>query len=245
MALVGILYLGGRSDELPSVPPTVAGDMGGGAMMLAFGIVCALFEAQKSGCGQVIDAAITDGSALLMSLIYALKGAGQWRNERGVNLVDGGAHFYDVYACADGGWLAVGPIEPRFYREFLDRLGIDDPLFAAQFDAAQWPQLKAELAAVFASRDRDDWCALFEDSDACVTPVLDLEEAARHPHNVARGTFTEVAGVPQPAPAPRLSRTPGQVSGPPPLPGEHTRDALASWGVTPQDIERLAAAGAI
>lgn len=245
MAVAGSLFIGGRANEAPSAQPTLGGDMGGGAMMLAFGILCALYERDKSGKGQVIDAAITDGSALLMALIYALKGGGHWQNARGVNLVDGGAHFYDTYPCADGKWLAVGPIEPRFYREFLDRLGLNDPDFAAQFDSARWPRLKEKLAAKLRERPRDAWCALFSDSDACVAPVLDLDEAPRHPHNVARGTFTEIAGTIQPAPAPRFSRTPGAVRSPPPLPGEHSRTALADWGLAPERIEQLAACGAI
>jgi alpha-methylacyl-CoA racemase len=219
--------------------------MGGGAMMLAFGIACALFERQRSGQGQVIDAAITDGSSLLMALIYALKGGGHWQNARGVNLVDGGAPFYDTYACADGRWIAVGPLEPRFYEEFLDRLGIDDPLFRRQYDAALWPQLKEELAQVFQSRPRDAWCELFAGSDACVAPVLDLEEAPRHPHNVARGAFVDIAGVTQPAPAPRFSRTPGHAASPPPLIGEHSRAVLKAWGLSAERIEQLAACGAI
>ncbi|MCX8086457.1 MAG: CoA transferase [Rhodocyclaceae bacterium] len=245
LAISGALFLGGHADEKPSAPPTLAGDMGGGAMLLAFGILCALYEREKSGQGQVIDAAITDGAALLMALIYALKGGGHWRNERGVNLVDGGAHFYDSYACADGKWLAVGPLEPRFYREFLARLGLDDPEFQDQYDAARWPRLKEKLAARFKTKSRDAWCEVFADSDACVAPVLDLEEAPRHPHNVARGSFTEIAGIIQPAPAPRFSRTPGEIQGPPPLPGEHTRTALAEWGIAPERIEALAACGAI
>ena len=245
MAIAGSLFIGGRAGEAPSAQPTLGGDMGGGAMMLAFGIVCALLEAQKSGRGQVIDAAITDGSALLMSLIYALKGAGHWQNARGVNIVDGGAHFYDTYACADGRWVAIGPIEPPFYRIFLERLGCADEDFADQFDTRRWPRLKEKLARAFASRTRDEWCALFADSDACVAPVLDLEEAPRHPHNVARGTYTEVSGVTQPAPAPRFSRTPGGIASPPPLIGEHTRSTLAAWGLSPERIEHLAACGAI
>jgi alpha-methylacyl-CoA racemase len=245
MAIAGSLFIGGRAGEAPSAQPTLGGDMGGGAMMLAFGILAALYEREKSGKGQVIDAAITDGSALLMSLIYALKGGGHWQNARGVNIVDGGAHFYDTYACADGKWLAVGPIEPRFYREFLDRLGIDDAGFGAQFDTALWPRIKEELAAVLATRPRDAWCVLFADSDACVAPVLDLDEAPRHPHNLARGTYTEIAGVVQPTPAPRFSRTPGAIQAPPPLPGEQTRAVLADWGLAPERIARLAASGVI
>lgn len=245
MAIAGSLFIGGRAGEAPSAQPTLGGDMGGGAMMLAFGIVCALFERHHSGKGQVIDAAITDGSALLMALIYALKGGGHWQNARGVNLVDGGAHFYDTYACADGRWIAVGPLEPRFYEAFLERLGIDDPLFRSQYDATLWPQLKEKLADVFRSRPRDAWSELFADSDACVAPVLDLEEAPRHPHNVARNTFIEIAGVTQPAPAPRFSRTPAAALTPPPLVGEHSQSALAAWGLTAERIAHLAACGAI
>lgn len=245
MALAGALFIGGRPSEAPVAAPTIAGDMGGGAMMLAFGILAALYERHQSGQGQVIDAAITDGSALLLSLIHALRGGGHWQNARGVNIVDGGAHFYDTYPCADGRWLTVCPIEPPFYRELLDRLGIEDPDFGDQFDAARWPHLREKLAAIFVTRTRDEWCVLFEDSDACVAPVLDLDEAPQHPHNRARGNFTEVAGVSQASPAPRFSRTPGAIAAPPPLPGEHSRDVLADWGIDSQRIAALAAAGVI
>lgn len=245
MAIAGALFTGGRADEAPSTPPTTAGDMGGGAMMLAFAIVCALLERQRSGQGQVIDAAITDGAALLMAMLHGMKAAGQWQNVHGGNYFDSGAHFYEVYTCADGRWLTVGPIEPRFYRLFLDRLGIDDADFADQFDKARWPRLKQKLAAVFATQNRDHWCTLFADTDACVAPVLDLDEAPRHPHNVARAAFVDVDGVTQPAPAPRLSRTPGAIGGPPPLIGEHTRQALAEWGMDSAHIDQLAACGAI
>lgn len=245
MALTGALFIGGQPETAPIAAPTIAGDMGGGAMMLACGILAALYEREKSGQGQVIDAAITDGSALLMSLIHALKGAGHWRNARGVNIVDGGAHFYSTYTCADGRWLTVCPIEPQFYRELLARLGIDDAEFSDQFNAAIWPRLKEKLAAVFATRPRDEWCALFADSDACVAPVLDLDEAPQHPHNQARGSFTEVAGVSQSAPAPRFSRTPGAIASPPPLAGEHSRTALHDWGIAADRIDLLAACGAI
>ena len=245
MAIAGALFTGGRADEAPSTPPTTAGDMGGGAMMLAFGIVCALLERQRSGRGQVIDAAITDGAALLMAMLHGMKAAGQWLNARGSNPFDSGAHFYETYTCADGRWLTVGPIESRFYQLLLDRLGIDDPDFAGQFDRSRWPRLKTKLAEVFARQDRDHWCALFADSDACVAPVLDLDEAPRHPHNVARATFVECAGVMQPAPAPRLSRTPAAVGGIPPLAGEHSREVLADWGIDAPRIEQLAACGVI
>ena len=245
MAIAGALFTGGRADEAPSTPPTIAGDMGGGAMMLAFGIVCALLERQRSGRGQIIDAAITDGAALLMAMLHGMKGAGQWLNARGSNPFDSGAHFYETYTCRDGRWLTVGPIESRFYRLLLDRLGIDDPDFAGQFDRTRWPRLKARLAEVFARQDRDHWCALFADTDACVAPVLDLDEAPRHPHNVARAAFVECAGVTQPAPAPRLSRTPAAIAGLPPLAGEHSRVVLAEWGITATRIEQLAACGVI
>jgi alpha-methylacyl-CoA racemase len=182
-------------------------DCGGGAMLLVVGVLAALLEARSSGRGQVVDAAMTDGSALLMTMMYTLKAMGQWSQQRGSNLLDGGAHFYDTYRCADGKYVSIGPIEPQFYALFLHKAGITDPDFAQQWDRARWPELKARVAAHLATRPRDEWCELFAGSDACVAPVLDMDEAPKHPHNRARGTFIEVGGVTQPAPAPRFSRS--------------------------------------
>ena len=208
IALSGALHAIGLSGQPPSVPLNYVGDCGGGAMVLAFGLLCGLLEARQSGRGQVIDAAMTDGSALLSAAFYGLKAAGAWNNERGENLLDGGAHFYATYTCADGKHVAVGALEPQFYSELLRRCGIDDPAFDTQLDARSWPMLKLRLADLFRSRTRDEWCDLLEGSDACFAPVLDWDEAPLHPHNRARETFVEVDGIVQPAPAPRFSRTP-------------------------------------
>jgi alpha-methylacyl-CoA racemase len=211
IAITGALHGIGRSGETPVPPLNYVGDFGGGAMLLAVGLLAALHTAQRSGRGQVVDAAMTDGAALLSAMMYGFKAAGRWSNERGTNMLDGGAPYYDTYACSDGRCVAVGAIEPQFYALLRDKCGIaEDRAFDAQNDPAAWPMLKRRLAAIFLTRTRDEWCALFEDSDACVAPVLDWDEAPLHPHNRARGTFVEVDGVLQPAPAPRFSRTPGE-----------------------------------
>lgn len=194
IALTGALHAIGRATENPPPPLNLIGDFGGGGMMLAFGIVCGILEARQSGRGQVVDAAMTDGAALLMAMTYGMEAAGSWTNRREDNWLDGGSHFYDTYKCADGKWVAVGAIEPQFYALLLEKLGL------------QVADAKA-LREVFLTKTRDEWCAIFEGSDACVAPVLDLDEAPKHPHNVARGTFIEIDGVMQPAPAPRFSRT--------------------------------------
>ncbi len=209
IAISGALHAIGRSGESPVPPLNYVGDFGGGAMLLAVGLLSALFEAGRSGRGQVVDAAMTDGAALMSAMMYGMKAAGQWSNQRGENLLDGGAYFYDTYACADGRFVAVGAIEPQFYALLRMHCGIaDDPAFDAQMDRAAWPLLKLRLAQVFRSRTSDEWCALLEGSDACFAPVLDWDEAPRHPHNAARATFVELDGVVQPAPAPRFDRTP-------------------------------------
>jgi alpha-methylacyl-CoA racemase len=221
------------------------GDYGGGAMMLAYGIVCALLERERSGQGQVIDAAMSDGAALLMAMLYGVKATGLWSNQRGANLLDGGAHFYTTYACADGKFVAVAPIEPQFYGELLRHLPVADPALHSQIDMMTWPALREKLAAIFVTRTRDEWCALLEGTDACVAPVLAMDEAPLHPHNQARSTFLTVDDVVQPAPAPRLSRTPAGVQGPPPQPGQDTDAVLADWGFTPEEIAGLRDGGAI
>ena len=208
IAITGALQAIGRRGEAPVPPLNYVGDFGGGAMLLAVGLLSALLEAGRSGQGQVVDAAMTDGAALLSAMMYGFKAQGQWRNERGTNLLDGGAFFYDTYACADGRYLALGPIEPQFYAELRQRVGLaDDPDFDRQMDPRAWPALREKLAAVLLTRSRDEWCAVLEGTDACVAPVLDWDEAPRHPHNVARQTFVSVDGVVQPAPAPRFSRS--------------------------------------
>ncbi|MDE2372264.1 MAG: CoA transferase [Burkholderiales bacterium] len=244
LSLSGALHAIGEPGRKPVVPLNVVADCGGGAMLLVVGLLAALVEARTSGRGQVVDAAMTDGSALLMSMIYTLKASGQWLPDRGSNLLDGGAHFYDTYACADGRWISVGAIEPPFYAQLLKIAGITDPAFASQDDRSVWPELKRRLAAVFATKPRDAWLALFEGSDACVAPVLDMDEAPSHPHNAARGTFVEVGGVVQPAPAPRFSRTP-TARPTPPTPGADGSAVLADWGFGAAEIEALRATGAL
>ena len=244
IALSGALHAIGTPEQ-PLPPLNLVGDFGGGALLLAWGMLAALWEARSSGHGQVVDAAMTDGAALLMAMMYGVKAGGLWSNERGTNLLDGGAPFYGTYACADGKYLAVGPIEPQFYRLFLEKTGITDPELANQYDLTAWPLQREKLAAILRLRTRDEWCALLEGSDACVTPVLDLEEAPQHPHNLARGTFVVVDDVLQPAPAPRLSRTPGEIRNPPPQAGQDTQAVLCEWGFPQKEIDALLAEGAI
>lgn len=231
IALTGALHAIGRADSPPAPPLNLIGDFGGGGLMLAFGIVCALLEARQSGKGQVIDAAMTDGAALVMAMIYGFKAAGRWSNERGANLLDGAAPFYDSYECADGKFVAIGSLEPQFYALLLEKTGINDPDFQQQMDFRKWPVMKAKLAAVIKTKTREEWCALMEGGDVCFAPVLDLDEAPQHPHNVARETFVEIEGVIQPAPAPRFSRTSAEIQSPPPAAGQHTEEVLRDWGI--------------
>lgn len=244
IALTGALHAVGTPEQ-PLPPLNLVGDFGGGALVLAWGMMCALWEAQRSGQGQVIDAAMADGAAYLMAMLYGVKAAGLWTNDRGRNLLDGGAFFYGTYACADGKFLAIGPIEPHFYAIFLEKVGIDDPEFAKQYDPDAWPRLREKLAAILRTRSRDEWCQLLEGTDACVAPVLDMDEAPRHPHMAARDVFVDVEGVVQPGPAPRLSRTPAAIQSPPPVPGAHTEAVLCDCGFSQAEIAGLRAAGAI
>ena len=247
IALAGALHLVGRPEEPPPPPVNVVGDYGGGGMLLAFGIVCAVLEARRTGRGQVVDAAIVDGTAVLTSLFHGLRAGGRWSDARGAHLLDGGAPFYGSYECADGRYVAVGALEPKFSKELLDRLGVaaDDELRGRLYDTAAWPELRARLAALFRTRTRDEWCALLEGTDACFAPVLSLGEAPSHPHNAARGTFAEVAGVVQPAPAPRFSATPGAIAGPAPESGADTGDVLAECGYSEAEVTALRTAGAV
>lgn len=245
IALTGVLHAIGRSGDAPVVPLNYVGDFGGGAMLLAFGVLSALYETRHSGKGQVVDAAMTDGSALLSAMMYGMKAAGHWSNQRGENLLDGGAHFYDTYACADGKYVAIGAIEPKFYALLLEICGIDDPTFSGQMDSRRWPVLKHRLADVFRTRTRDEWCMLMEGSDVCFAPVLDWDEAPLHPHNQARNTFIDIDGVMQPAPAPRFSRTAPATPRPPSQAGESDLDVLQSWGLSDEQVERLKSSGAI
>ena len=209
IALSGALHSYGRAGEKPTPPVNAVGDFGGGGMMLAFGVVAALLSARTTGTGQVVDCSMVDGAAILTAMTYSFLGNGMWNDERGTNMLDTGAHFYDTYETSDGKWISIGSIEPQFYALLLDRAGLkDDSAFLAQHDRAGWAALKERLTALFLTRTRDDWCALMEDSDICFAPVLSLREAPEHPHNVARGTFVEDDGMIQPAPAPRFSATP-------------------------------------
>lgn len=245
IALSGVLHTVGGADGKPVPPVNYVGDFGGGAMMLAFGMVAALLAVKNGAPGQVIDAAMTDGSALLAAMTYSFKNAGMWRDETAANLLDGGAHFYDSYRCADGRFLAIGAIEPQFYALLRTHAGLDDAAFDAQHDRSQWPALKARLAEVIAGKTRDEWCAIFDGTDACVAPVLTLTEAPQHPHNVARGSFTEVGGQVQPAPAPRYSATPTAAPQPPRASGADADAILADLGYDAAKITTLRAEGAL
>lgn len=245
IALSGALAAIGPAGEKPIPPLNLAGDYGGGALYLAFGIACALLEARKAGQGQVVDAAMTDGAASLMSAFYGLHSAGIWKLERGMNHLDSGAHFYNTYETADGKAVAVGAIEPQFYARLLKAAGVTGDTFNAQMDRSKWPELKERLAAIFKTKTRAEWGALFDEADACFAPVLDMSEAPAHEHNKARKTFIEVDGVVQPNAAPRLSRTPGRVQAPPPVVGEHTDEVLREAAFSEADIAALRSAGAI
>jgi alpha-methylacyl-CoA racemase len=244
IALTGALHAIGGKDA-PAPPLNLLGDFGGGAMALAFGVVCALLEARASGRGQIVDAAMTDGVALMMAMTYSLRAMGRWRDERQANALDGGAPFYGVYRCADGKWLAVGALEPQFFAALVAAIGLDARVFVDRWNPADWPALRLALEAAFARRTRDEWCAILEGEDACVAPVLDMEEAPRHPHNAARATFLFGHGAPQPAPAPRFSRTPPEIAGPPAAPGEHGEAILRERGFTTERIEALKQCGAL
>ena len=245
IALAGVLHSIGRAGEPPTPPLNLVGDFGGGALYLAFGLVCALLEAQRSGKGQVVDAAMVDGAASLMSIFYALHAAGSFSLKRGENVLDSGAFFYDVYECADGKYISLASIEDKFLEEFLRRMEIDAKEMPAKMDRARWPEAKAKLARRFKSKTRDEWCRLLEGSDACFAPVLTLEEAPAHPHNAARRSFVEVDGIVQPAPAPRFSRTPASKPTPPEEPGERGIQSLAQWGLSETEIAQYRRSGAL
>lgn len=242
IALSGALHGIGHPDTGPVPPLNLVGDFGGGGAMLAFGVVCALLEAKASGRGQVVDAAMAEGSALLMSMFYSTHAAGRWR-ALGENMLDGSAHFYGTYRCADDKWIALGSVEPQFYSLFLRTLGIDDLAAWPQHDRARWPELKRKLAERFATRPRQTWCELMEGTDICFAPVLDLDEAPRHRHAVARGSFVKIDGVTQPAPVPRFSRSQPATPRGAPVIGEHSLALLSEFGFSPARIDELRAAG--
>jgi len=245
ISLVGALHAIGRAGEAPLPPLNLVGDYGGGGVYLAFGIVCALWEAARSGRGQVVDAAMVDGAASLMTMFYGLKAMGMWTARRGENLLDSGAHFYDVYETADGKYISVGAIETKFYAELLRLTGLKGENLPGQMDRANWPELRKTLRSVFKRKTREEWCAILEGTDACFAPVLSMEEAPHHPHNKIRGTFVEIEGVIQPAPAPRFSRTKPEIQGPPPKVGQHTDELLERWGFTEEEIGNLRGAGVV
>ncbi|MXW76426.1 MAG: CoA transferase [Acidimicrobiaceae bacterium] len=245
VALAGTLDAIGRVDSGPVPPLNLIGDFGGGGMYLAFGMVCAILEVRNSQKGQVVDAAMVDGSASLATFFYGLRAMGIWEDQRGTNMLDTGAHYYDVYECADGKYVSIGSIEGQFYAELREKLGLDDDKWGAQNDKRQWADFKTELAAIFKTRTRDEWSALIEGSDVCYAPVLSMTEAPNHPHNRERGTFTEVAGVVQPRPAPRFSRTDGEITRPPPHAGQHSDELLAECGFSLDEVATLRSAGAV
>jgi alpha-methylacyl-CoA racemase len=245
IAVAGALHPIGGTDRPPVPPLNLLGDFGGGGMLLAFGIACGLVEARRSGQGQVVDAAIVDGAALLTTAVHELAALGLWEERRGANQLDGGAPNYSVYETADHEYMAVGALEPKFYGELLDKLGLRAGDLPSPADRERWPELREWLAAVFRTRTRAEWTEAFEGSDACVAPVLRPSEAVTHPHNRARDTFVPVGGSPQPAPAPRFSRTPPAPPGPPPTPGQHTDEVLTASGFDPREVAALRAAGAV
>ncbi len=245
IALSGALHSIGRKGEAPVPPLNLVGDFGGGALYLALGVVAGLLEAQKSGKGQVVDAAMVDGAASLMTAIYGMHGSGFWNNDRGDNILDTGAHYYDVYETKDGKHVAIGSIEAKFYAELLEKSGLKGEKLPHQQDRSQWPAMKERLKTIFRAKTRDEWCKIMEGSDICFAPVLSMAEAPKHPHMKHRGTFIEEGGVTQPGPAPRFSRTPSKIQRPPAKPGEHTEEALRDWGFANSELETLRKSGAI
>ncbi|MGQ9858460.1 MAG: CaiB/BaiF CoA transferase family protein [Thermodesulfobacteriota bacterium] len=246
IALTGALHCFGRKGDAPVPPLNLVGDFGGGALYLAFGIVCGILEASRSGKGQVVDAAMVDGASSLMTMFYGLKAMGVWSQERGENILDTGAPFYEVYETADHKYVAIGALEPKFYGELLQRLGLDQDRLPGQLEREHWPELKERLKELFKTKTREQWCQLLEGTDCCFAPVLSMDEAPNHPHNVARGTFVEIDGIVQPAPAPRFSRTKPQIRRPPGPPDrELTLKTLIAWGVAEEEILSLLEQGVL
>jgi len=245
ISITGALAAIGRPDSPPVPPLNLVGDFGGGGMLLALGLVSALLESKSSGKGQVIDAAMTDGSALLMSMFYSMKASGAWNEEVGTNILDGGAHFYDSYECKDGKYISIGSIEPQFYAMLREVAELKDPIFDNQMSRKEWPEKKEAITKIFLAKTRDEWCDLMEGTDICFAPVLSMWEAPNHPHNVARKTFIELEGLSQPAPAPRFSRTEVEVSSPPSIAGEHTDSILKDLGYDETEISSLKNQGGV
>jgi alpha-methylacyl-CoA racemase len=245
ISLTGALHAIGRPDEKPVPPLNLVGDFGGGALYLALGMVSALTSARTTGKGQVVDCAMTDGSASLMSMFFGFTASGMWQPEKGTNMLDGGAHFYDTYKTSDGKYISIGSIEPQFYALLREKAGLTEDLWDAQMDRAKWPEMKEKIEAVFKTKSRDEWCAIMEGTDICFAPVLGLDEAMDHPHNKERETIVEIDGVKQPNVAPRFSGTPSEIQGPPPGVGAHNDEALSDWGFSAGDIDALKSSGAI
>lgn len=239
IALTGALHSIGRAGQRPTPPLNLVADFGGGALYLALGLLAAMLEVRRSGRGQTVDAAMIDGAASLMTSAYALRAAGVTDDARGTNILDSGAHYYEVYETSDGKYVSLAPLEPKFYARFLELVGLTEAELPQADDRRAWPRLKAQLAALFRTKTRDEWCRILEGTDACFAPVLDMGEAHDHPHNRARATFVERDGVTQPAAAPRFSRTPAEIKGPPAAPGEHTKQALADWGFGDDELAVL------
>ncbi|MFL6237924.1 MAG: CaiB/BaiF CoA transferase family protein [Actinomycetes bacterium] len=245
LSVAGVLDPIGPYGEPPVPPLNLVGDFGGGAMPLAMGVLAALFERERSGQGQVVDATMVDGAALLATMFYEMRALGQWRDERGTNLLDGGAPQYGAYETADGTYLSVGALEEPFYRSFMQGLGFADEEILPRDDRSHWEQTKAKVAAVLRTKSRDEWLDVFQGTDACVTPVLSLAEAPGHEHNAARGTFVEVGGIVEPSPVPSFSRSAARAPSPAPRPGEHDLGRLAAWGIPAADVDALVAAGVV
>ncbi len=245
IALAGALDAIGRRGGPPQPPLNLVGDFGGGGMLLAFGMVSAMLSAQKTGVGQVVDAAMVDGAATLMAMFHSFAAMGIWNDERGTNLLDTGAHFYDVYECSDGEYVSIGSIEPQFYAELRRLAGLSGPEWDAQTDRTQWEARKEQISSVFRTKTRDEWCEIMEHSDVCFAPVLSIYEAPKHPHNVHRQTFVERHGVVQPAPSPRFSVTPAKLDRPAAHPGQHTDEVLEIAGFTAERIAQLRESGAV
>lgn len=243
IALTGALHAIGPRGGKPVPPLNLVGDYGGGALYLAFGLMAAVFERSRSGRGQVVDAAMVDGAGSLLGIFYGMQASGTWSAQRGTNLLDGGAPFYDTYETADGRWISLGPLEPKFFAEFTQLSGLDPRFVACQYDRSQWPAMRDAITTLIKSRTRDQWCAVLEGSDACFAPVLDFAEAPQHPHAVARQGFVTIDGVPQPAPAPRFDRSQPELPRAAPQVGQHTREVLAEAGIEAAAIDALLAAG--
>ncbi len=245
IALAGALHAIGRPGEKPVPPLNLVGDFGGGGMLLAFGMVCGLLEAQRSGQGQVIDAAMVDGSAALMAMFFSMAATGRFTDQRGTNMLDGGAHFYDTYETQDGKYISVGSIEPQFYALLVEKGDLDPERFSAQLDRTQWPDYKEEITWVFKSKTQAEWCDIMEGTDVCFAPVLSIFDAPTHPHNQHRQAFVKVDGVTQPAPAPRFSRTPPEVRSGARRPGEDSETVLRDCGFGAEEIRKLQTKGVI